>query len=250
LLQALFLFFVCSLIYFFFFSLISKELASKNKTLTADQQSLLEVCRSQFESLPVWPAYAELHQFHQYDELNLDVVRAMTSAILEDKVELEKHIAKLYEENDPASIDVRHIEEQREAIKAKINNMVSITLLKFPDPEYLLKFAEDMQNKDEAEIVLRVGERCLDKIQEIEGFLKQRVPLLRLIERLNQKKLAKKNAFPKDKAEQLAKLQATFDSLTALPHFVSGDKTQQYANTKISIAKLIVKTSVAGLRSL
>ena len=51
--------------------------------------------QEQIALLPAWPVYGSVLDPRQYDNLSLEVVRVMTSAILDTKSALEKRIAEM-----------------------------------------------------------------------------------------------------------------------------------------------------------
>jgi hypothetical protein len=63
--------------------------------LPPSQQARLKELQEQIAQLPAWPVYGNVLDPHQYDNLSLDVVRVMTSAILDTKSALEKRIAEM-----------------------------------------------------------------------------------------------------------------------------------------------------------
>jgi hypothetical protein len=63
--------------------------------LPPSQQARLKELQEQVAQLPAWPVYGNVLDPHQYDNLSLDVVRVMTSAILDTKSALEKRIAEM-----------------------------------------------------------------------------------------------------------------------------------------------------------
>ncbi len=69
--------------------------ATEKKVLAPSKQARMAELREQLAQLPTWPEYANLLNDHQYDNLNLDIVRVMTSAILDNKTALEQRISKM-----------------------------------------------------------------------------------------------------------------------------------------------------------
>jgi DNA repair exonuclease SbcCD ATPase subunit len=80
------------------------ELVALEKQLSALPECMKLVCthrcactHSAIDDLhqPTGPYFGELDNYHQYDELSLNVVRVMTNAILDSKQELEDRIATM-----------------------------------------------------------------------------------------------------------------------------------------------------------
>lgn len=59
--------------------------------------------------------------------------------------------------------------------------MVQLCLQKFDNPSYLLKFAKDMKQRREAEIVMQIVDKALTQINEIDEERKIRYPLVKII---------------------------------------------------------------------
>jgi hypothetical protein len=72
-----------------------QRLAKDKKHLPPSQQARLKELQEQIALLPAWPVYGSVLDPRQYDNLSLEVVRVMTSAILDTKSALEKRIAEM-----------------------------------------------------------------------------------------------------------------------------------------------------------
>jgi hypothetical protein len=151
-----------------------------------DKQNVVNDLEAALAKLPPWPVYAEVMNYHQYDNLSLEIVREMTSAILDNKKTLEDNIARMIKDNPPETIDHKKIEKDRQEIQSKIKHLTKHCLDKFGNPVFLLKFASDMKNRKETEIVREVVGKCLLKIKEITKLRAQRKPIQKKYDELEQ----------------------------------------------------------------
>lgn len=153
----------------------------------------------------------------------------MTSAILDNKIALEERIKKMFQETEPSKINHKQIEADRKDIQQRIRNLVKLCLEKFSNPEYLLKFARNMNNRKEMEIVLEVSDKCLDRIQNLQGLRKQRAPIQKEYDTV----LADNNA--PNKENRLKELKEKLDKLPVWPHFATLFDAHQHDSTKHNI---------------
>lgn len=71
------------------------DLLRRKRDWPNEKQTQITELEGKIAQLPAWPESAKLFDHHQYDELNLDIVRVMTSAILDNKTTLEEDIARM-----------------------------------------------------------------------------------------------------------------------------------------------------------
>lgn len=57
------------------------KLNAQNKHLSQEKKDEIVELKEQIAKLPKWPKFADLFDYHQYDDLNLEVVKTMVSAI-------------------------------------------------------------------------------------------------------------------------------------------------------------------------
>jgi len=77
----------------------------RNRPFPEDKEARLKELEDRLFLLPPFPLFSNLMDYHEYDKLNLNIVRLMTSAILDNKKELEISIEKLRQEKPPDQID-------------------------------------------------------------------------------------------------------------------------------------------------
>eukprot|EP01129_Flabellula_baltica_P013316 TRINITY_DN6152_c0_g1_i1.p1 TRINITY_DN6152_c0_g1~~TRINITY_DN6152_c0_g1_i1.p1 ORF type:complete len:1480 (+),score=461.28 TRINITY_DN6152_c0_g1_i1:13-4452(+) len=212
------------------------DLESRNRTFPASKEIELSDVSSELMGLPEWPVYADLFDYNEFDELNLEVVRLMTSAILDNKKALEDSIAKMFKEMNPKLIDHEGIERDREEIEDRIKSLTKECIDRFENPEYLLKFLNDMHARKETQIVIEVCNKCVNSINEITDKRNERRPIILEIEKLKEDieegKKKKKN-FP-EKLIKVQELEIKLKSLPQWPHFADVYDGNQYDKTLLS----------------
>lgn len=82
-----------------------------------------------------------------------------------------------FRETAPENIDYQKIDRDRTTIQTKIQQLTKQCLTQFSNPVYLLRFAKDMKNRKETEVVLEVVGKCLEKIKAINALRKVRKPI-------------------------------------------------------------------------
>lgn len=231
-----------------------QKLAKDKKHLPPSQQARLKELQEQIAQLPAWPVYGNVLDPHQYDNLSLDVVRVMTSAILDTKSALEKRIAEMFRKQDPKTIDRKKIERDRQDIKNRINTMVQLCLQKFDNPSYLLKFAKDMRKRKEAEVVLQIVDKAIARINDIDEERQRRYPLVKLIAdiREEEKKLfaASKKKLDDEKLKQLQDAEDQLAALPTWPHFAQVHNYHQYDRDRSRVIQTAFKAVIEAKEAL
>eukprot|EP00029_Vermamoeba_vermiformis_P012434 TRINITY_DN724_c0_g2_i1.p1 TRINITY_DN724_c0_g2~~TRINITY_DN724_c0_g2_i1.p1 ORF type:complete len:1593 (+),score=701.35 TRINITY_DN724_c0_g2_i1:168-4781(+) len=212
-----------------------KDLVNRKREVPDQLPATVAELEKKLAALPEWPEFADLNNPYEYDELNLDVVTVMTSAILDNKIALEERIKKMFQETEPSKIDHKQIEADRKDIQQRIRSLVKLCLEKFSNPEYLLKFARNMNARKEMEIVLEVSDKCLDRIQHLQGLRKQRAPIQKEYDAV----LADNNA--PNKENRLKELKDKLDKLPVWPHFATLFDAHQHDSTKQNITLLALQ---------
>jgi len=156
-------------------------------------------------------------------------------------------------ENDPATIDNDKIAQDREAIQTRINDLVTMCLQKFSNPNYLLLFAQDMAKRDEFDLVIRIVHKCLDQIQSIEILRIERQPMQQQLDELDRQKaeLAQQGASLSD--DKLATYQLIANALPLLPpfpHYASLNEPKQFDSVKRDVILCLIKSTLAERYSL
>eukprot|EP01125_Pyxidicula_operculata_P015272 TRINITY_DN5168_c2_g1_i2.p1 TRINITY_DN5168_c2_g1~~TRINITY_DN5168_c2_g1_i2.p1 ORF type:complete len:1487 (-),score=479.48 TRINITY_DN5168_c2_g1_i2:82-4542(-) len=208
-----------------------EDLLRRNRPFSQEKQERLDELTQSISKLAPWPEYATLFNHHQYDELNLDIVRVMTSAILDNKTSLEEEIARMFKENAPENIDHDKIEKDRAQIQQRIRELTKQCLTKFSNPVYLLKFANDMKRRNETDIVLEVVQKCIEKIRELNEQRKKRKPLQQELDELELSKEEASKAGKSFSEDKINQLKSQLDSLPIWPHFASVYSDDQYDNS-------------------
>eukprot|EP01126_Amoeba_proteus_P041791 TRINITY_DN4505_c0_g3_i3.p1 TRINITY_DN4505_c0_g3~~TRINITY_DN4505_c0_g3_i3.p1 ORF type:complete len:1553 (-),score=439.90 TRINITY_DN4505_c0_g3_i3:108-4721(-) len=212
--------------------LVEKEdMIKRKRNFSAEKDKRIQELREKIAQLPPWPEYAELFDLHQFDELSLDIVRVMMSAILDNKTTLEEEIAKMFKESSPENIDYQKIEKDRTTIQSKIQELTKQCLTKFSDPVYLLRFAKDMKSRKETGVVIEVVDKCLEKIDEINLLRMKRKPMQIRIDTLEAEKNDPTKNFTKKKEEELKRLKDDLLKLPPWPHYAQIYNTNQYSKT-------------------
>eukprot|EP01088_Endostelium_zonatum_P009294 TRINITY_DN22490_c0_g1_i2.p1 TRINITY_DN22490_c0_g1~~TRINITY_DN22490_c0_g1_i2.p1 ORF type:complete len:1480 (-),score=462.02 TRINITY_DN22490_c0_g1_i2:54-4493(-) len=209
-----------------------EDLTTRNRDVPKEKTDRLEHLNKQIAALPAWVEYANLDNPREYDELNLDVVRVMISAILNNKVLFDAKIAKARKTKDPATIVESEIEAKRQKIQEGIQKMVSTTLERFSNPSDLLKIARDMKNKEEVDIVLQISIKSLQRILDIEV---QRNLRLQNLAKLKAAQEAKQPA-------KVAEIEKKMSDLAVWPHYAELENKNQYAQTKYEIIKVALES--------
>jgi len=163
----------------------------------------------------------------------------MTSAILDNKKDLENDIARMFKETPPENIDHKKIENDRAVIQNKIRQLTKHCLTNFSNPTYLLKFAKDMKFRNETEIVLEVVSKCLLKIKEINQLRLSRKPLQLRLDKLEEMKGSNNNFNGKD---EMKKIQSQLEKLPLWPHFAQIYTDNQYDQTIFETIELALQS--------
>eukprot|EP01130_Rhizamoeba_saxonica_P016942 TRINITY_DN7951_c0_g1_i1.p1 TRINITY_DN7951_c0_g1~~TRINITY_DN7951_c0_g1_i1.p1 ORF type:complete len:1507 (+),score=446.67 TRINITY_DN7951_c0_g1_i1:4529-9049(+) len=199
-----------------------KDLLERNREVPEKMVARIEELEASIQSLPPFPGYASLHYRREFEELNLNVVRVMTNAILDKKVELEKKIAIIYENTHPSEIDHKQIEKERKTIQVRIKDLAKECIRSFSNPSYLLKFLKDMRKRNESELVVQVCSKIIDSILEIKELRKVRKPIVLKIDEANaeiQELISKKKDPSDEKIQHLENLKKELEFLPPFPHF-------------------------------
>eukprot|EP01090_Pellita_catalonica_P001993 TRINITY_DN1167_c0_g2_i1.p1 TRINITY_DN1167_c0_g2~~TRINITY_DN1167_c0_g2_i1.p1 ORF type:complete len:1453 (-),score=417.61 TRINITY_DN1167_c0_g2_i1:71-4429(-) len=205
-----------------------EDLKTRNRDVRKDDTDRLAELEKLIAALPEWPEYGILNDPYQYDQLNLDVVRVMISAILNKKVGYEERIEKMRKEVNPSKIDEGKIEADRQKIQREVQDMVKTCLERFANPADLLKVCKDMKNRQEVDIVLQIAVKCLQRIVDIED---QRTLRSKVVERLEKAKEDKNK-------KAIAKHDKKLRSLPGWPHYAKLQDPRQYNGTKYEIVKV------------
>jgi len=208
-----------------------EDLTARNRDVPKAKTDRLDYLNKQIAALPAWVEYANLDNPREYDELNLDVVRVMISAILNNKVLFDAKMAKARKTKDPATIIESEIEAKRQKIQIEIQKMVSTTLERFSNPADLLKIARDMKNKEEVDIVLQISVKSLQRILDIEVQRNLRLQTMAKLKAANDAKSDKANEIEKKMRE-----------LPVFPHYAELENKNQYAQTKYEIIKVALES--------
>eukprot|EP01089_Gocevia_fonbrunei_P006169 TRINITY_DN1672_c0_g1_i2.p1 TRINITY_DN1672_c0_g1~~TRINITY_DN1672_c0_g1_i2.p1 ORF type:complete len:1136 (-),score=330.55 TRINITY_DN1672_c0_g1_i2:332-3739(-) len=209
-----------------------EDLEKRNRDVAKEDKERVASLEKQIAALPPWPEYAKLDDPYQYDELNLDVVRVMISAILNRKVLYEERITKLRSENAPSKIDEKKIEKERNDLQKESQEYVRSILERFANPTDLLKVSKDMKARQEVDIVLMISVKSLARITDIEVQRNLRNKVLESLE-------AAKKA--KDKTK-ITSQEKKLTGLPVWPHYAALADANQYNNTKYEIVKVAMDT--------
>ncbi|KYQ99826.1 hypothetical protein DLAC_03778 [Tieghemostelium lacteum] len=208
-----------------------KTLRAAGKTLTKQKQDQMTHLQTQIAALPEWPYHGELHQRHQYDNLNLQVVQVMISCVLENKKKFESSKDKA----------------KKAAINNQVDQLVKMCLEKFQDPVYLLKFALHMKSSNEDKVLVQVVSQIFKRVAEIEKMRLERKSLMVKQQALvDQMKKVTPQQYA-DLEKQKKSLDEQIESLPQWPHYSLLEKSNQYDATKLEASTVLMISLLDGV---
>ncbi len=126
--------------------------------------------------------------------------------------------------------------------------MVKLCLEKFENPAFLLKFAKDMQSRNEAEIVVQIVDKGLVRINEIDLERQKRYPLIKEAKDLKEEErklyAISKKKLDDEKQKRLKELEDQIAAWPVWPHFAKIEKAHQYDKTRYTYINIHTHTYI------
>eukprot|EP01116_Phalansterium_solitarium_P017419 TRINITY_DN4287_c0_g1_i1.p1 TRINITY_DN4287_c0_g1~~TRINITY_DN4287_c0_g1_i1.p1 ORF type:complete len:2401 (-),score=1033.05 TRINITY_DN4287_c0_g1_i1:215-7417(-) len=164
-------------------------LARITKSLSPDQQAELQKYEAEVNGLKRLPGYDPANA-DQYERLTLQVAQQIITALFDSKQRLETKIAR------DLTMSEAQIRTERQAKATEISEAVDHCLRPqlVWDPRNMVELAKDMNRYKEYALVMHVGDKVLQRIEELKAEADAREPFTAELERLRAERAKLANA--------------------------------------------------------
>jgi hypothetical protein len=140
-----------------------KLFAASKKKLDEEKLKQLQEAEDQLAALPTWPHFAQVHDYHQYDQDRFKVTQTAFKAVIEAKEALDQQIAtERFNKSASMSVDGddsansidKKFGEQRLKMQQWVDHAVELALTNVRDPEHLVKLVKLAKRKKEIKVKL------------------------------------------------------------------------------------------------
>ena len=158
---------------------------NQRKQLPPQQAQQLRELELEQRLLMLMPSYIYSNQY-QYDDANYQIAYDMVSALLEKREAYENEMAM------QEDVDMAKVEEEKLRMNQEIEEIVDDSLTRLKGVTNFINLANELSNKKETNLVIKVGEAGEARIDQLRKELEERELLQKSIKELEDQILLQK----------------------------------------------------------